>query len=59
MANAICFTVNCRRSDVCKEAILKCVLSDLIPSKIKRFSDSSQTDAILPTLNFRRSDVCI
>ena len=35
------------------------LLSDLTPSKIQRFSDSSQTDAIPPALNFRRSDVCI
>ena len=34
------------------------LLYDLIPSKIRRSSDSSQTDAISPTFNLRRSDVC-
>ena len=34
------------------------LLSDLIPSKTRRPSDGLRADAICPTVNLRRSDVC-
>jgi len=57
-ANAICFTVNLRWSDVCNEAILEyfCIF-DFVSSKRLRYSDGSKSDAICLTVNSRRSDV--